>query len=417
MTEFWLLASAMLLIALAIVLLPVLRVRKSQAEEDRTALNVASYQEHLAELDAQLKAGSLTQEQYQTSTTEASRELLNETEAVKRSTTPLGIGLPLVLALLVPILALGFYYKWGAQQAVALTLEFKELSDDQVQSIEQRIDRLERLVDVQPYLLEAWYSLGRLYLQKGELAKAANAFQYVLDNLEERPVDVLVEWAQAEYFANGKQWTAKLQQAADDVFKQAPDDASMLGLIGIAAYEAGDFQTAIDAWSAVVKGLPANSNGVEDIAIGIERAKQALAANPIIAEAKVGTVLPKLPAKSLGSNLVSELAIQVSVDLAPEIKTQVEATDTVFIFARAQTGPPMPLAAKRVAVADLPVKVSLTVSDAMMANMTIAQFPDLELQARISRSGIATEGQWQSLAKAAKNDSKEQFTLFIDQPM
>ncbi|NIU63813.1 MAG: c-type cytochrome biogenesis protein CcmI, partial [Pseudomonas stutzeri] len=45
MTDFWIAASALLLVALAFLLLPILRGRRAQAEEDRTALNVALYEE------------------------------------------------------------------------------------------------------------------------------------------------------------------------------------------------------------------------------------------------------------------------------------------------------------------------------------------------------------------------------------
>lgn len=40
MIDFWLPAGLLLLTALAFLLIPVLRIRKLQAEEDRTALNV-----------------------------------------------------------------------------------------------------------------------------------------------------------------------------------------------------------------------------------------------------------------------------------------------------------------------------------------------------------------------------------------
>ena len=58
MTAFWLGAGALLLAALVLLLVPVLRGRRAQAEEARTALNVARYQERIAELSASL-AGSL----------------------------------------------------------------------------------------------------------------------------------------------------------------------------------------------------------------------------------------------------------------------------------------------------------------------------------------------------------------------
>jgi cytochrome c-type biogenesis protein CcmH len=44
MIDFWLAAGLLLLVALSFLLIPVLRSRRAQLEEDRTALNVALYQ-------------------------------------------------------------------------------------------------------------------------------------------------------------------------------------------------------------------------------------------------------------------------------------------------------------------------------------------------------------------------------------
>ncbi|MGH8463615.1 MAG: c-type cytochrome biogenesis protein CcmI, partial [Pseudomonas sp.] len=59
MTDFWLAAGLLLLVALSFLLIPVLRGRRAHLEEDRTALNVALYQERVAELTAQQAAGVL----------------------------------------------------------------------------------------------------------------------------------------------------------------------------------------------------------------------------------------------------------------------------------------------------------------------------------------------------------------------
>ena len=66
MIEFWLSAGLLLLAALSFLLLPILRGRRRQQEEDRTALNVALYQERVAELAAQQAAGVLDEAQMAT---------------------------------------------------------------------------------------------------------------------------------------------------------------------------------------------------------------------------------------------------------------------------------------------------------------------------------------------------------------
>src|ERR1700743_94010 len=82
MSDFWLATGLLLLIALSFLLIPVLRDRRAQREEDRTALNVALYQERVAELQAQQEEGVLTAQQMDTGRAEAARELLADTEGV-----------------------------------------------------------------------------------------------------------------------------------------------------------------------------------------------------------------------------------------------------------------------------------------------------------------------------------------------
>ena len=62
MIDFWLAAGLLLLVALSFLLIPVLRGRRAQLEEDRTALNVALYQERVAELQTQQEEGVLNPE-------------------------------------------------------------------------------------------------------------------------------------------------------------------------------------------------------------------------------------------------------------------------------------------------------------------------------------------------------------------
>ena len=108
--------------------------------------------------------------------------------------------------------------------------------------------------------------------------------------------------------------------------------------------------------------------------------------------------------------------ITVKVALAPDLKTKVLPGDTLFVFAKAAQGPPMPLAIARLTAAQLPASVTLTDAMSMMPNLTLSKFSQIVLGARISKSGnaIAQHGDLQTLSPAVSNSRAEPIQLTID---
>lgn len=392
MTEFWLPAGLLLLVALSFLLIPVLRVRRAQQEEDRTALNVALYQERVAELQAQGEAGVLTTEQLDRGRDEAARELLADTDnAEPDRSARLGKTLPLLAAVLVPVMGLGLYLHFGASDKVELTREFAQAP----QSVQEMTSRLERAVQAQPDSAEGLYLLGRAYMAQERAADAAKAFERAAA-LAGRQPELLGQWAQALYFGNGKQWTAQMQALTDEALKADPAEVTSLGLLGIAAFEDGRYQQAIDYWNRLIAQLPEGDASRAALQGGIERAGERL--------------------KAAGQAPATSARLTVRVELAPALKDKVRPDDSVFIFARARSGPPMPLAAKRVTVADLPIEVQLSDSDAMMPNMKLSSFPEVQLVARVSRAGQPTKGEWIGRGSPLASSTEAPQHLTIDSP-
>lgn len=395
MIEFWLSAGLLLLAALSFLLLPILRGRRRQQEEDRTALNVALYQERVAELAAQQAAGVLDEAQMAKGRDEAARELLADTEGAEAPRQGhLGKALPLLAAVLVPLMALGLYLHFGAADKVALTQEFAEAP----KSMEEMTTRLERVVQAQPDSAEAMYFLGRAYMAEQRPADAARTFERAVA-LAGRQPELLGQWAQALYFAANKQWSPQLQALTDEALKADPNEVTSLGLRGIAAFEGERYQEAIDYWKRLLAQLPEGDASRAALQGGIDRAAERLGGAP--AQAEPAPVAARL---------------KVRVELAAALKDKVKPDDTVFIFARASKGPPMPLAAKRVTVAQLPIEVELSDADAMMPQMKLSQFAEVQLVARVSRAGQPTQGEW--IGRGAPLSSATQATqrLTIDTP-
>lgn len=396
MIDFWLPAGLLLLVAMSLLLVPLLRGRKAQAEEDRTALNVALYQERVAELQAQQAAGTLTAEQLATGQAEAARELLADAEREEAAQRRLGQWLPLASALLVPVLGLGLYLQWGGLDQVQQSRELAQMAP---RSMSEMTERLEQSVKSRPEDPEGWYFLGRTYMAQERAADAAKAFAEAV-RLAGREPALLGQWAQAQYFAQNKQWSESLQQLTDEALQADPEEVTSLGLLGIAGYEAGRYADAVRYWERLVAALPAEDPSREAIQSGIARARQQL-----------GDAAPAVA--TVSAPAAASLKVRVELDAA--LKDKVQPGDAVFVFARALSGPPMPLAVKRLTVADLPAEVSLSDSDAMMPQLKLSKFPEVQLVARVSRAGNATAGEWIGRSAGVSSQSTEQQSVRISE--
>ncbi|WP_060508267.1 c-type cytochrome biogenesis protein CcmI [Pseudomonas sp. NBRC 111124] len=394
MTEFWLSAGLLLLAALGFLLIPILRGRRQQQEEDRTALNVALYQERVAELAAQHAAGVLDEAQMAKGRDEAARELLADTEGAEPARQGhLGKALPLLAAVLVPALALGLYLHFGAADKVELTQEFAAAP----KTMDEMTTRLERAVEAQPDSAEGLYFLGRAYMAQQRPADAAHAYERAVA-LAGRQPELLGQWAQALYFAADKKWSPQVQALTDEALKADPNEVTSLGLRGIAAFEGERYQEAIDYWNRLLAQLPEGDASRAALQGGIDRAAERLGGNDAKPQATAAARL------------------KVRVELAAALKDKVKPDDTVFIFARASNGPPMPLAAKRVTVAQLPLEVELSDADAMLPQMKLSQFAEVQLVARVSRAGQPTRGEWIGQGAPLANTTQATQHLTIDSP-
>ena len=433
MITFWLLALVLLVSALLLLLWPVLRVRQHQAEEDRTALNVALYQERLAELQGQLDQGTLSGELFEQGRLEAERELLDDTATgAPRQRASLGMTLPLIASLLVPVAGTGLYMVWGSSDQVSESLAQQPLMAQQqavealmkrIPTLEQEhereaavnelIGRLEDIVRLQPEAADVWFFLGRHYMGEQRHADAANAFARTMDVAGRQP-EILAQWAQAQFFAGGNSWNADLQDAVDVILSADPHDATTLGFVGIAAFESGNFNVARDAWNRLLDSLDPRDPSAAAVLTGIERAEKAVAEygepNPA---ASAGPVLPALPDPA---TLSESGRVAVRISLAPELEGTLAPEASVFVFARSPQSGQLPLAAQRLTVADLPAEVVLSDADAVMSELQLSKAQDIKVQASIAADGNASAPDWTSATQDAVVDSANVLELVISQP-
>ncbi|MBI6674612.1 c-type cytochrome biogenesis protein CcmI [Pseudomonas syringae] len=397
MIDFWMATGLLLMVALSFLLIPLLRGHRAQREEDRTALNVALYQERLSELQVQHEQGVLSVAQLQAARAEAARELLADTEGAEPArTSRLGKPLLVLAALLVPLLGLAGYLQLGASDRVELSREFARPPT----SLADMTQRLERSVQAQPDSAENLYFLARSYMAQNRPGDAAQMFERSVA-LAGRQPELLGQWAQALYFASGKHFTPQVQALTDEALQADPKEVTSLGLLGIAAFETQRYQAAVDYWTRLLAALPADDASRSALEGGIARARDNLA---------------KRVANAAPAPAVKAKSIKIHVELAAALQGKVRPNDSVFIFARAINGPAAPLAVKRITVADLPADVELSDADAMMPQLNLSNFAQVQLVARVSRAGQPTTGEWVGRSQPLASDTAAQQALTIDSP-
>ena len=110
--------------------------------------------------------------------------------------------------------------------------------------------------------------------------------------------------------------------------------------------------------------------------------------------------------------------ISGQVSLSPALASAAGPDDTLFVFARAAEGPRAPLAVLRARVKDLPLAFTLDDSMAMSPELRLSRFPQVRVEARISRTGTASaqSGDLQG-ASAVVSSTTAGLKVVIDQKL
>lgn len=192
---------------------------------------------------------------------------------------------------------------------------------------------------------------------------------------EQERAYVIAQAAQDEFLARDRvadQEIINLFQLALDL---DPYQVTALGSLGIIAFEASDYEQAVQFWTRMISQLPPGSEQANAIQLGISRASER-ASQQIAAKKQLG-----------------DATITVSLSLNQAIPESLKGA-TVFVFARELNGSPRPLAARRLPVEELPVTFDLSNNDAVMGGRLHPGLT-IELAARLTVGDAAgSQGDW-----------------------
>lgn len=132
---------------------------------------------------------------------------------------------------------------------------------------------------------------------------------------------------------------------------------------------------------------------------------------------------PQLPASTAVAATAQSTATEavlVPVHLSLGGTVRLPPTTTVFLIVRPSDGTPMPLAVKRLTVADLPTVVTLSDTDSMVPGRSLSGAGSVEIVARASLSGNvkAQSGDYEARSGTLHTaDLSAPVVLVIDQPL
>lgn len=449
--EWWL---AVALMSLLIIAASGLFIRSGARAEtlavegnSRDIDNLCLYQQRLEELNKLLTSGEIDQATFDELVDEAQRQILAETGEITEAAASSQSGglnksssgskaLIIATSIFIPLTALLLYLPQGLSLGgsldwdVAAKLKALETAGDERQrqkallSLADFIDKSVPLSRGREDLLrlqaEVYSAVGKndqaVRIYRGLLERDkenATLTAYLAQAIYLRDATVSASNAPASPNANPhNSETVVFSAEASQLLKQAlqldPQQYLALSLSGMQAFTEQRFPAAIKHWQAALLVYGENSPQSTTIKNGIQAAQRRLLATNGIEAAKAHVnILSNNGANNPNANTGANIRVRISID--PEQLLQDDAADTpVFVFARAVNGPRMPLAAKRLTLADLPIELLMTEND-RMATQSIAGQSAVIVGARLARSG-------QPIAQAGDSQSDELSIAVMDTP-
>jgi len=382
---YWSSVVVLIIIALAILLPPLWKKREIEdAESDQRNINIA--QERIKELKAQLQAGTLTKQQYDEQYGELELTLGDDLDIQQQQNQSSSQGrwvIP-VIALSIPLFSVFCYFSLGEPDAL-IKAEIKQPKQvaQNGQDINDMVQRLANRLKENPDNAKDWIMLGRSFKYLKQFKLAANSFEKAYELLGDDP-EVLLHYADTLAMVNNGRLAGKASELIFKALEKAPNDVTGLWLAGMAKAEERDFSQALTHWRKIQTIVPKDSDPYEQVQKLIDNVQaQVSGTEESVVAAETTT------AETTTAETASVISIDVQVDLAATVKDKVSHTDTVFIYAKALTGPPMPLAIVRKQVKDFPISVTLDDNMAMMPTMKLSNFKAVKVMARVSKSGSA----------------------------
>lgn len=366
------------------------------ADVSRRQLNTMIYKDQLARLEIDRNEKMIAQDDYEQAHAELQRRLIDDDSVADAKVTlqppkktMIGIGIAL------PVLAVVLYV--GLGNPATLDPKGPQHKVD-ASELNTMLEGLAKKLEKEPDNLQGWAMLARSYKAVGRNAEAEQAFGRA-GSLLDSDAQLLADYADVIATNAGGNLSGRPTALIEKALKVDPNNGMSLWLSGTAAFQRNEFDKAIGTWERLVVQLEPGSEDEKMLqnAIGEAYAKSGKQA-PVVASAAAGST-PNPHTKGPAANVNPNASVSGEVELDPALKAKAQPTDIVMVIARLP-GTRMPMAVLRAPATQLPLKFTLDDSLAMNPASLISSTAEVEVEVRISKTGMAMPEPGDLLSKA-----------------
>ncbi|WP_421855118.1 tetratricopeptide repeat protein [Marinomonas sp.] len=288
--------------------------------------------------------------------------------------------------------SVSLYQQIGYSKEVAFT---KDLQTQQLTP--QKVTDFLKYHSARYDRVEDWYYLATDYVSAEKYQEAVVAFETALEKLPknaENRVNLLVEYAQALFYANGGQSSEKMLKVVDTILQVAPTQVTALDLKGVAHFSQQNYLGAVLAWQEAIRY---SGHSTERFALlsAISKARE----------------LGRIDYQQVAPIITDQLAVKIEWD-AGELTWQRD--DILLVYALVK-GQKMPIAIQRVFPEDLAQPILLTNLDSLMPTMTLAEADKVDLVVKLANinDNDLTKGRIIGIKRGLLTNRKEIFVIKV----
>ena len=405
------------LVALLFVVVPFFkRERIQRLDHNANSELIRIYHQRLDELKTDLDNQRIDAQMHDESVIEQKRRLLNELSPEKalnskgnnRIFALTGAGFLIVLTAI-------FYGYTGSQQQIkgwhdamanlksygerAVMQDGEPLTPNELQAFALALrTKLDQSGDDEV----AWMLLGRVAMSLNEFDMAMQSFDKVL-KMNPDNKQVLISYSQVLLMEGSDANMSRAATMLSRVLKAEPTNIDAISLLALIAYERKDWLQAKTAFEVLLASMQQNDPRYSMIAERIAEIDAHLNNEQQVTNTKLAEA--------------SNSEISITVDLDSALADSQPQNGTLFVFAKAASGPQMPLAVVKMTEYSFPLTVTLSDSNTMVEGLNLSSVDKIILTARLSKDAtvVTSSGELEGKSDVLERANVKEYSLLINE--